>query len=92
MVAVGAQRFHHAEDWNAIRFADHDAEAFFDWAQRTSPAHGDATVIRELIVGEEATDDRVGQVLSRIMNRDGAGSVRPGDTILFYFAGPWAEG
>ena len=73
--------------WNDILYAEDDAAAFFEWAERTCPADpDDRLLVRELIRGAAATDARLSKVLSKLRNWDDT-YVRDGDTIIFFFAG-----
>ncbi|MHC4318896.1 MAG: caspase family protein [Planctomycetota bacterium] len=89
IIAVGVETFEADGAWDELAYSEDDAAAFFDWASRANPAPpGEAdTLIRALLVGPEATSERLGEVLQRISAPGDEARVRPGDTILFFYAG-----
>jgi hypothetical protein len=90
IVAVGVERFEAAGAWGELAYCEDDAAAFFAWAAAANPAPpgaADDAPIRTLLVGPDATSERLGEVLQKISSGDRQAGVRPGDTILFFFAG-----
>jgi hypothetical protein len=89
IIAVGVETFEADDAWGRLAYSEDDATAFFDWALEANPAPpGEKdTLIRTLLVGREATSERLGEVLQRISDQGREARVRPGDTILFFFAG-----
>ena len=89
VIAVGVESFDRPGAWSPLAYAREDAEAFFSWATKANPVLPDqeGTLIRALLVGSEATSVRLGEVLQRLNDPRGVQAVRPGDTILFFFAG-----
>ena len=87
IIAIGVGQSSVSEHWEKLRFASSDAEVFYDRAQRAYPNEDptDATLMRELLLGESATSQHLGEVLTRIAN--GEGYVQSGDRIIFYFSG-----
>jgi len=89
IIAVGVESFEADGAWGELAYSEDDATAFFDWASEANPAppgEGE-TLIRTLLVGPEATSERLGEVLQRISDPGREARVRPGDTILFFYAG-----
>jgi hypothetical protein len=89
IIAVGVESFEADGAWGELAYSEDDAKAFFDWASEADPAppgEGD-TLIRTLLVGPDATSERLGEVLQRISDPGREARVRPGDTILFFYAG-----
>ncbi|MHC4142959.1 MAG: hypothetical protein ACYSUF_14220 [Planctomycetota bacterium] len=61
IIAVGVESF---GAWGELAYSEDDATAFFDWASEADPAppgEGD-TLIRTLLVGPDATSERLGEV------------------------------
>jgi uncharacterized caspase-like protein len=89
IIAVGVEAFEAGDAWDELAYCEDDAEAFFDWASRANPvAPGDGdTLVRTLLVGPDATSERLGRVLQQISVSDREARVRPGDTVLFFYAG-----
>jgi uncharacterized caspase-like protein len=88
IIAVGVESFE-AGGWDELEYSEDDAAAFFDWAARANPVPpGDRdALIRALLVGPEATSERLGEVLQWISDPGPEAAVRPGDTVLFFYAG-----
>ena len=90
IIAVGVEQFEADGAWDELAYAENDAAAFYAWASGANPAptgaDGDA-LIRTLLVGPDATSERLGEVLQQISAADRYAGVRPGDTILFFYAG-----
>lgn len=88
VIAIGVEGSNRDESWNTLQYAEEDARAFFEWASDTygMPVSDDG-VLRELLVGKDATHERITNLLMRLADRDDAGPVQDGDTVFFYFAG-----
>jgi hypothetical protein len=89
VIAVGVESFEAEDAWGELEYSEDDAVAFFDWATKANPApsgHGD-TLIRSLLVGPEATSERLGEILQQISGPGAEARVQPGDTVLFFYAG-----
>lgn len=88
IIAIGVNGSERDESWNTLQYAEEDARAFFEWA---IDLYGMPTVedslLRELLIGKEATHERVIDLLNQMAIRDELGPVQDGDMVLFYFAG-----
>ncbi len=82
IVAIGAGCSTPCDYWPALKYADSDAEAFFDWAQRAYPvADANSSIVRALVTGKKAQSSEIGALVTRLSK------VAEGDTIIFFFAG-----
>lgn len=86
IVAVGVGSSHESDRWESLQFAEKDAKDFYEWATNMYPAvPSDKTLVRVLLTGQAANSRHLGKTLDRLKHETGL--VKPGDTIIFYFAG-----
>ena len=71
-----------------LAYAEDDASAFYEWATTRFPLpDGDDSVLRQRLIGSEATAHNVQKVLNELKEVCLSGIVREEDTVLFFFAG-----
>ena len=71
-----------------LAYAEADARAFYEWATTAFPwPADDDSVIRQQLIGRDATATNVQKVLNELKEICLGGSVRDGDTVLFFFSG-----
>ncbi|MEE9295610.1 MAG: caspase family protein [Phycisphaerae bacterium] len=86
IIAVGVGSSHESDKWEPLQFAEKDAADFYEWATNIYPAvPSDKTLVRALLTGQAANAKNLGKTLDQLQQK--VGFVKPGDMIIFYFAG-----
>ena len=85
IIAIGVNRNGEGGPWPTLQFAEKDAKEFFDLCEALYGRPRDDQVIRELIVGPDATDDRIGKVMTKLEKERCI--VKSGDSVILFYAG-----